>query len=93
MSKLWRAPMLRDNHFVIPSKHDVSLLYQTVGGDSQFLLPSTDDFCQLMLEELHCGGVSGHFGPDRTFAALSLSVWWPKMMADVCSFIPGCTVY
>ena len=45
-----------------------------------------------MLEELHCGGVSGHFGPDKTFAALSLRVWWPKMMADVCRFIRGCAV-
>jgi len=45
-----------------------------------------------MLEELHCDRVSGHFGPDKTFAALSLRVWWPKMMADVRRFIRGCAV-
>ena len=46
-----------------------------------------------MLEELHYGGVSGHFGPDKTFAALSLHVWWPKMMGDVRHFSRGCIVY
>ena len=45
-----------------------------------------------MLEELHCGGLAGHFGPDRTFAALETRVWWPKMMADVRRFIRGCEV-
>ena len=45
-----------------------------------------------MLEELHCGGLAGHFGPDRTFAALEMRVWWPKMMGDVPRFIRGCEV-
>ena len=92
MSKLWHAATSRDGRFVICSKHDVSLLYRTVGGDSQLVLPSTNGFCQLMLEELHCGRVLGHFGADKTFAALSLHVWWPKIMADVCRFIRGSTV-
>ena len=45
-----------------------------------------------MLEELHCGGLAGPFGPDKTFVALETCVWWPKMMADVCWFICGCEV-
>ena len=44
MSKLWHAATSRDNRFVIRSKHDVSLLYQTVGGNSQLVLPSTGGF-------------------------------------------------
>ena len=92
MSKLWYATKLHDNHFVIRSKHNVSLLYRTVGGNSQLVLPSMGGSHQLILEELHCGGVSGHFGPDRMFAVLSLHVWWPKMMANVCHFIRSCAV-
>ena len=92
MSKLWHAATLHDNHFVICSKHDVSLLYRTVGGNLQLVLPSTGGFRQLMLEELHCSRVAGHFGPGNMFAALSLCVWWPKMMPDVHSFIYSCAV-
>ena len=43
-----------------------------------------------MLEELHCGDLAGHFGPDKTFAAPETRVWWPKMMADARQFIGGC---
>ena len=45
-----------------------------------------------MLEELHCGGLLGHFDHDRTFVVLEMRVWWPKMMADVRRFIRGCEV-
>ena len=92
MSKLWHAAMSCDTHFVIRSKHDMSSLYQTVGGNLQLVLPSTGGFRQLMLKELHCSGVSGHFGPDKIFDALSLRVWWPKILADVHSFICACTI-
>ena len=63
MHKLWHATTSHDNHFVIRSKHDVSLLYRTMGGNSHLVLPSTGGFRQLMLEELHWGGVLAHFGP------------------------------
>ena len=74
MCKLWHAATLQDGHFIICSKHDVSLLYWIVGGNSQLVIPSTGGFHQLMLEELHCSGLSGHFGPAKMFAALFLRV-------------------
>ena len=69
MHKLWHTATLRDGHFVICSKHNVSLLYHIVGGDLQLVLPSTSDFRQLMVEELHCDGVSGHFVPEIMFVS------------------------
>ena len=32
----------------------------------------------------------GHSGRDKTFSLLRQRVWWPKMYADIASFVKGC---
>lgn len=49
--------------------------------------------CSLRLEiirETHEGGLSGHFGRDKTIALLKDRFFWPKMMKDVIHYILRC---
>ena len=82
MQPLWALGQSLDGHFAVRSKHGVQLLYRTAGGKSLLVVPATTGQRQLLMEELHCG-LSGHFGPARSLAALQLRVWWPKMARDV----------
>ncbi|GJX03015.1 retrotransposon protein, putative, ty3-gypsy subclass [Tanacetum coccineum] len=49
--------------------------------------------CSLRLEiikEAHEGGLSGHFGRDKTAALLKDYYFWPKMMKDISQYILRC---
>ena len=40
-----------------------------------------------LIEEKHSGGLSGHFGQDKTFAQVSTLYFWPGMQHDVKKFV------
>jgi Integrase zinc binding domain len=43
-----------------------------------------------IIKEVHDGGLSGHFGRDKTGALLQDRFYWPKMMKDVNHYILRC---
>jgi Integrase zinc binding domain len=43
-----------------------------------------------IIKEVHDGGLSGHFGRDKTNALLQDRFYWPKMMNDVNHYILRC---
>ena len=45
------------------------------------------------IQENHSGGLSGHFGQDKTFSLVSNFCFWPKMQHDVKKFVEGCRIY
>ena len=45
----------------------------------------------LLLQEAHGGGLTGHFGHDKTFASLSKHYFWPHMYRDVARFTTRCS--
>jgi hypothetical protein len=44
------------------------------------------------LKEKHSGGLTGHFGHDKTFAQLNSSYYWPGMRTDVKKFLNRCII-
>ena len=46
----------------------------------------------MLMEEFHCAPLSGHLGARKVIAALQARFWWPKLAADVRTFIRGCLV-
>ena len=40
-----------------------------------------------LLKDKHSGGLTGHFGHDKTFAQLSYSYYWASMRAEVKNFV------
>lgn len=49
--------------------------------------------CSVKLEiikEAHEGGLSGHFGRDKTSVVLTDRFYWPKMVQDVNRYILRC---
>jgi hypothetical protein len=47
----------------------------------------------LLLQEVHGGGLMGHFGAKRTEDILAGHFFWPKMRRDVERFVARCTTY
>ena len=45
-----------------------------------------------LIQEKHSGGLTGHFGQDKTFSLVSNFYFWPKMQHDVKKFVEGCRV-
>ena len=45
-----------------------------------------------MLKEKHTGGLAGHFWQDKTQAQLQSFYYWPRMQADVRSFVEICRI-
>jgi hypothetical protein len=46
-----------------------------------------------LLKENHSGGLTGHFGHDKTFSQLSSSYYWPCMRIEVIKFLNRCRIY
>ena len=44
------------------------------------------------IQEKHSGGLSGHFGQDKTFAQVSDFYFWPRMQQDVKNFVEKCRI-
>ena len=45
-----------------------------------------------LIQEKHSGGLTGHFGQDKTFSLVSNFYFWPKMQHDVKQFVEGCRI-
>ena len=51
--------------------------------------------CSLRLsivDELHGGTLSGHFGRVKTLALVKTNFYWPKVERDVTMFVSRCTI-
>ena len=44
----------------------------------------------LLIEELHKGGLMGHFRRDKTYHTLHTHFYWPHMSHDVVHFVKRC---
>ena len=45
-----------------------------------------------ILDELHGGGLGGHFGEAKTLALVKASFFWPKLERDIARFFKKCVV-
>jgi hypothetical protein len=45
-----------------------------------------------LLKEKHSGGLTGHFGHDKTFSKLNCAYFWPGMRTDVKKFVDRCRI-
>ena len=45
-----------------------------------------------LIKEKHSGGLSGHFGYDKTLEQLKHFYFWPRMRIDVHKFVDKCTI-
>ena len=46
-----------------------------------------------IIKEKHSGGLSGHFGQDKTFAQVNAFYYWPKMQIDIKIFVENYRIY
>ena len=47
---------------------------------------------ETIIKEAHSTGLAGHFGRDKTLAAISLKFFWPQLNRDVTNFIERCSI-
>jgi hypothetical protein len=45
-----------------------------------------------LIRELHSGGLSGHFGNDKTRALVEERYFWPSIGKDVRRLVEGCRI-
>ena len=45
-----------------------------------------------IIKEKHCGGMSGHFGLDKTLEVVRRYYHWPKLQNDVRKFVETCVI-
>ena len=45
-----------------------------------------------IIKEKNSGGLSGHFGQDKTFAQVNSFYYWPKMQTNVKKFVEKCRI-
>ena len=45
-----------------------------------------------LIKENHHGGLTGHFGIDKTLTLLKEKYYWPQMYKDVQKFVKSCGV-
>jgi hypothetical protein len=47
---------------------------------------------ELIITELHGGGLAGHFGYDKTFALVADRFYWPRLRKDVHKVVDRCRI-
>jgi hypothetical protein len=45
-----------------------------------------------IIQEVHGGGLAGHFGRDKTLALVQENFFWPKLAHDVECFVKSCRI-
>ncbi|VFQ96809.1 unnamed protein product [Cuscuta campestris] len=48
--------------------------------------------CETLIDEVHGGGLAGHYGIDKTHMMMREHYYWPKMERDVEHFVKRCNV-
>ena len=43
-----------------------------------------------IIQDMHGGGLGGHFGQDKTYAMIEQKFFWPKMRRDIYKFVKRC---
>ena len=76
--------MLADG--LVREKDDYFLLYGYLYKANKLCIPRTSvrDF---IIWEIHAGGMSGHFGRDKTVVAVTDSFSWPTINRDIVNLI------
>jgi hypothetical protein len=64
------------------------LLTRVSAGGSEIVVPKS--LRERMLRELHDG--AGHFGAERTMAAMKGSLWWPALRRDIEAMCSSCRI-
>ena len=60
--------------------------------DERVVVPADDELRTRLLAEMHDTPTGGHFGRDKTQAALRRRFYWPKMNQQIATYIKGCDV-
>ncbi|KAL5578999.1 hypothetical protein UlMin_011441 [Ulmus minor] len=47
---------------------------------------------ELLIKEIHAGGLSGHLGQDKTLHVATLCYYWPQLRRDVNNYVNHCQV-
>lgn len=58
----------------------------------KFIISSTSQLKQKLLQEYHATPMAGHTGVKRTLARLAAIFYWPNMRKDVENFVAICTI-
>lgn len=45
---------------------------------------------ELLIKDLHAGGLAGHFGKDKKMELISHRYFWPQLRKDVTNFVKRC---
>jgi transposase InsO family protein len=72
------------------SLHD-GLLYTERHGDTLLCIPKSSDLRLLLLHDVHDAAIAGHFGFDKTYAALRRLAFWPQMSSDTRRYVESCS--
>jgi transposase InsO family protein len=72
------------------SLHD-GLLYIERHGDTLLCIPKSSDLRLLLLHDVHDAAIAGHFGFDKTYAALRRLAFWPQMSIDTRHYVASCS--
>lgn len=59
---------------------------------NKFCIPKCSMRKNIIKEKLN-GGLSSHFGQDKTFSQVNSLYYWPKMQNDVKKFVEKCRIY
>ena len=57
----------------------------------QFCVPQ-GSIWELIIRESHGGGLTGHFGQDKTLQLVQENFYWPKIVRDVRKIVRGCSI-
>ena len=74
---------------LVREQNDYFLLDGYVFKANKLCIPKTfvRDF---IIWEMHAGGMSGHFGRNKTIATVADSFYWPNLHRDVANLIKQC---
>ena len=65
-----------------------NILIRRLPNSTQLVAPS--EIRQTIFEQLHKNRIAGHFGRDRTLAAVKKRFYWPEMSSDVARWCKNC---
>lgn len=84
------GPMYSDLTHYPPTPHDGYALHDGCLFKGNRLCIPTSDLRDLLVWELHGGGLAGHFGRDKTIELVEDRFHWPGIRRDVERVIQGC---